>query len=55
VLYTPGADVEAFRDAVVARVPGGIVPAHVSVQLIGPSVGPHLGPACVGAVVLYAA
>jgi DegV family protein with EDD domain len=54
VLYTPGADVDSFRDAVMARVPGGIVPAHVSVELVGPSVGPHLGPACIGAVVLYA-
>lgn len=54
VLYTPGADVESFRDAVAARVPGGIDPAHVSVDLVGASVGPHLGPACLGAVVLYA-
>ena len=25
----------------------------MSIELVGPSVGPHLGPGCVGAVVLY--
>ena len=53
VLHTTNADVEAFRDAIVARVPGGIDPANVSTDLVGPSVGPHLGPGCVGAVALY--
>ncbi len=53
VLHTTNADVEAFRDAIVARVPGGIDPANVSIDLVGPSVGPHLGPGCVGAVALY--
>lgn len=53
VLHTTNADVEAFRDALVARVPGGIDPSRVSIDLIGPSVGPHLGPGCVGAVALY--
>jgi len=53
VLHTTGAEVEAFRDAIVARVPGGIDPANVTVDLVGPSIGPHLGPGCVGAVALY--
>jgi len=53
VLHTTNADVEAFRDAIVARVPGGIDQANVSVDLVGASVGPHLGPGCVGAVALY--
>ncbi len=53
VLHTTNADVEAFRDALVARVPGGIDPSKVSIELVGPSVGPHLGPGCVGAVALY--
>jgi len=52
VLYTPGAEFESFRDAVVARAPGGVDPGRISVAIVGPSVGPHLGPACVGAVVL---
>jgi len=53
VLHTTNADVEAFRDEIVARVPGGIDPAKVTIDLVGPSVGPHLGPGCVGAVALY--
>jgi len=53
VLHTTNADVEAFREAIMARVPGGIDPANVSIDLVGPSVGPHLGPGCVGAVALY--
>ncbi len=53
ILYTPPADVEGFSAELVARLPGGIDPAHVTVQPVGPSVGPHLGPGCLGAVVLY--
>jgi DegV family protein with EDD domain len=53
ILYAPPADADAFRRELVARVPGGIDEAGVSVQPIGPSVGPHVGPGCVGAVVLY--
>lgn len=53
VLHTTNADVEAFRDELVARVPGGISPDAVTIDLVGPSIGPHLGPGCVGAVVLY--
>ena len=54
ILFTPPADAVSFRDELVTRVPGGIDPAHVSIQPVGPSVGPHLGPGCLGAVVLYA-
>jgi fatty acid-binding protein DegV len=46
-------EVDRFREAVVARMPGGVSPAHVSVQAIGSSVGPHLGPGCLGAVLLH--
>jgi DegV family protein with EDD domain len=55
VLHTTNAGVEAFIPELEARVPGGIDPATVSVDLIGPSVGPHLGPGCVGGVALYRA
>jgi DegV family protein with EDD domain len=55
ILHTLSPDVEAFRDEVVARAPGGIDPAHVQVALVGASIGPHLGPGCVGAAVLYRA
>ena len=53
VLHTTNADVEEFASAIVARVPGGIDPSKVSIELVGPSIGPHLGPGCVGAVPLY--
>ena len=55
ILYTPTspqAEVDAFRDAIVSRVPGGIDPARVSVGLIGASTGPHLGPDLMGAAFL---
>jgi DegV family protein with EDD domain len=52
ILYTPGADHESFREELVARVPGGIDPALVSTHVVGPSIGPHLGPGCLGGVIL---
>ena len=55
ILHTPtssSAEVEAFRAAVVARVPGGIDPTHVSVGLLGATTGPHLGPGLMGACFL---
>jgi DegV family protein with EDD domain len=52
VLHTVSPDVDAFRAELMARAPGGIDPARVSIQIVGPSVGPHLGPGAVGAAVL---
>lgn len=55
ILHTPTSsseEVEAFRDAIMARVPGGIDPAHVSSGLVGASTGPHLGPNLMGAAFL---
>lgn len=55
ILHTPTSapqEVEAFRDAIVSQVPGGIDPTHVSVGLIGASTGPHLGPDLMGAAFL---
>lgn len=54
ILHTISPDVEAFRDEVLARAPG-LDPAGVTIELVGPSVGPHLGPGCVGAAILYRA
>lgn len=51
ILHTMAPDVDAFRDEVIRR--GGLDPAEVMVTIVGPSVGPHLGPGCVGAAVLY--
>ncbi len=52
ILFTPPADHETFRQDLIARIAGGIAPEHVSIQPVGPSVGPHLGPGCLGAVLL---
>ncbi len=52
ILHTMSADVEAFRDLVVSRAEG-LDPAGVSINLVGSSVGPHIGPGCVGAAILY--
>jgi fatty acid kinase fatty acid binding subunit len=54
VLFTPPADGEGFRREALEQLAGKLDPAMVSIQLVGPSVGPHLGPGCVGGVVLYA-
>jgi DegV family protein with EDD domain len=55
ILHTPTSapeEVQAFRAALLARVPGGIDPTRVSVGLIGASTGPHLGPNLMGAAFL---
>ena len=52
ILHTVAPDVEAFREALLARVPG-LDPEGVTIELVGASVGPHLGPGCVGAAVMY--
>ncbi|HVL54693.1 MAG TPA: DegV family protein [Vitreimonas sp.] len=53
VLYTPPADGETFRREVVDRLGESIDAASVSLQPVGASVGPHLGPGCIGGVILY--
>jgi len=53
ILHTTEADVEEFAEQLIAKVPGGIDRSKVTIDLVGPSVGPHLGPGCVGAVALY--
>jgi DegV family protein with EDD domain len=56
ILYTPPADADAaaFGREVLARLPGGVDPGHATTAVVGPSVGPHIGPGCLGAVVLLA-
>jgi DegV family protein with EDD domain len=51
ILHTMAPDIDEFRDEVVRR--SGVDPAEVTVTTVGASVGPHLGPGCVGAAVLY--
>jgi DegV family protein with EDD domain len=55
ILHTLTPDVEAFRDEVLARATGSLDPSTVTIGLVGASVGPHLGPGCLGAAVLYEA
>ena len=52
ILHTTNAEVDAFRDEMLRRLPH-LEPGAVSVALVGASVGPHLGPGCVGAAILY--
>ena len=55
IMHTPTStreEVEAFRDRLLARVPGGIDPACVSIGLLGASTGPHLGPDLMGVAFL---
>jgi DegV family protein with EDD domain len=54
ILHTVSPDVEAFRDEVLARA-SNLEAADVTIGLVGASVGPHLGPGCVGAAILYRA
>jgi DegV family protein with EDD domain len=53
ILYTPPSEPADFRADVIARMPGGVDAAQVTIEVVGPSVGPHLGPGCLGGVVLY--
>ena len=54
ILHTVAPDVEAFREEILRRSPD-LRPDDVTIELVGASVGPHLGPGCVGAAVLYRA
>ncbi len=52
VLHAMDPDVEAFRAELIERMPDSVDPNLVTVEPIGASVGPHVGPGAVGAVVL---
>jgi DegV family protein with EDD domain len=52
ILHTVAPDVEEFRSEILRRLPD-IDPETVTIELVGASVGPHLGPGCVGAAVMY--
>jgi DegV family protein with EDD domain len=51
ILHTMAPDVDEFRAEVIRR--SGLPEAEVSTHIVGASVGPHLGPGCLGAAVLY--
>ena len=50
ILHTTNADIESFHAQFLER--ADVDPAMVQVGLVGPSVGPHLGPGCVGGTVI---
>ena len=52
ILHSETPDIEAFRSELLTRIPD-LDPDSVSIELVGPSVGPHVGPGCVGAAILY--
>jgi DegV family protein with EDD domain len=52
ILHTTNAGVEEFAEELIARAPG-LDRSKVTTDIVGPSVGPHLGPGCVGGVALY--
>ena len=54
ILHTTNAGVEEIVEQLIPKVPGGIDRSKVTIDTVGPSVGPHLGPGCVGAVAFYA-
>ena len=54
IMHSPPADGDAFRDEVVERMPGGIDASRVIVYPVGLTIGPHVGPGCLGGVVLTA-
>jgi len=51
VLHTTKADIESFVAQI--RAASGLPEGDVLEMTVGPSVGPHLGPGCVGGVALY--
>ena len=53
ILHTTDAGVEEFAERLIAAIPEGMDRSKVTIDLVGPSVGPHLGPGCVGAVAMY--
>jgi DegV family protein with EDD domain len=51
VVYAPPVDHVAFREAILARLPGP-PPELVTTQIIGPVIGTHVGPGAYGAVLV---
>ncbi len=52
ILHTTNAGVEEFAEQLIARSPG-LDRSKVTIDTVGPSVGPHIGPGCVGGVALW--
>lgn len=54
ILYSPPADAVSFRDAIIERMPGHLDASQVNVYPVGMTIGPHVGPGCLGGAVLMA-
>jgi fatty acid-binding protein DegV len=52
VMYSPPGDPDEFRDLVLARLPEP-KPRVVTVQILGPVVGTHIGPGARGAILVH--
>lgn len=52
ILHTMAPDIESIRTEILARVPT-LDPGSVTIDLVGASVGPHIGPGSFGAAVLH--
>jgi DegV family protein with EDD domain len=52
MLYSPPADVEGFREELLARLPGP-PPGLVTSRVIGPVIGAHVGPGAYGGVLVW--
>jgi len=52
IFHSISPDLEEFRSAVVARA-GTLTVSQVETAIIGPSIGPHLGPGALGAAMLF--
>jgi DegV family protein with EDD domain len=52
LMYSPPADIEAFRSAVLAKMPEP-APKVVTVQIIGPVIGVHIGPGAYGGILVH--
>ena len=50
ILHTTNGDIDEFMAGFMAL--SKLDPSRVQLMVVGPSVGPHLGPGCVGGVVL---
>jgi len=51
LLYSPPADIDGFRRALLARMPGP-APRVVTAQIIGPVIGAHVGPGACGGIMV---
>jgi len=52
ILHTTNAGVEEFAEQLIARAKG-LDRSKATIDVVGPSVGPHVGPGCVGGVALW--